>query len=351
MKNLTKTVLIPAYCIAILATSVLAAPDKPFFNQDESTQNFLYDKGAKFRFFHFNVHPSGADAKYDSNICLTQWPSFWLHDQSEDTPSYFFQPGPIWIKPFTEYQLTLQVKVDAIEGPPPYLQTVFLDYNTDFLRSQDYPIEVTEPSKDWVKREIKFQTDAQTYEFRLFIWSAAKGLCDVHFDKIYLEQISEPRALQPLPQILLQEARVILNEEPPRELQRIQLPTDRNNYQLDFNIVWKDYHEDTFLTFFWMDESEKVLGRDLCQIYRIRGVQPKWDGLATRWTSERGRTSDKASQKLDWHFNSGKNGGASRVERMLEKPQGACQVRIGILNKSPEDGTLSIEDLSVIAAY
>lgn len=351
MRLLIQSVLESLLCILILSAPVAAVPDKPFYQQNESTQHFVYEKGQRFRFFQFNMPPSGVDAKLDSKTGLTGWPSLWLNDQSEETRSFFFQHGPIWIKPFTQYQLTYQMKVDAIEGPPPYIQTVFYDYNTDAHRHQDYSLD-SQPTAGWVEKQIVFQTDADTYEFRLFLWSTPRGLCDVHFDRIYLEQVSESGAFKPPRIILIQGKTMNFTEESEGERLRVELPADRETYRLDFYVSWDNVRSTkVVLAVDWVDNKDNLLGRDFCQINPINGIRPEWDGLATRWTTERGNASDKASRRLDWHFNTCPTGGESRVERILQRPQGAGVAKISIQEKNKLKGAFLIQDLAFSAEY
>ena len=352
MRIIIQTVLTNLFLLLllILSVTVSAVPDKPFFHQDESTQNFLFEKGKQFRLFHFNMAHSGADAIFDSNTRLTQWPSLWLNDQSTEKQSFFFQHGPIWIKPFTEYRLTFQFKINAIEGLPPYLQTIFYDYNTDVYQHQDYPLE-NQPTKGWVEKQIEFQTDGQTYEFRLYLWSTPKGLCDIHFDKIYLEQISEPGALKPSRQILVQGEGFNLSAEIQEELQKIQLPENRETYELDFRVIWNHLKSDVLLTVDWLNEKQHLLGQDLCKFSKIDGIQSKWDGLSTRWTTKREKSSDKASRKLDWHFNTTQTGGESQVKRILNRPEGACIAKISVQKNNKSKEPFLIQDLTLSAEY
>jgi hypothetical protein len=351
MKNL--------HIIKFLAVSLIfsalctAAPENPFYKQNESAQNFVLEKGREFRFFSFNSIIIGKGAQYDNKIKLTDEPSFHLIDDSDKTSCSFRQHNPMWVSPCTEYVLEYMVKIDKLEGWGPYAEIILHDYNTDRITTLQYPVGLEGTTDGWVKKQIHLKTDYLTYEIMLQLSSDNKGTCDVHFDKVYIRQTSEAGSLMPTPMPLIENRSAKLTNGGRNEYSfcNAYLPFTRKYLKLSFDISWDNFDGNADLQIDWIDDYGKQIACDRCEIYPIFGVEPDANGIATRWKQSRGKTTDKCSFKLDWHFVQEKAGGSSSVEYKMKVPQNARKIQINIAKKDGFEGTLNISNLNLIAEY
>jgi hypothetical protein len=329
------------------------APEKPFYKQNESAQHFVLEKGQEFRLFQYNSIIMGSGAKYDNKIKFTDTASFRIHDESDKTNGGFRQHHPMWVSPCTEYLLEYMVKVDKIEGPGPYVELILHDYNTDRISTLQYPVSLEGPTDGWVKKQASFKTDYLTYEIMLQLSSDNKGTCDVYFDKVYFRQISEAGSLMPTPIPLMADKSAKLGDSVKNEISlgSSQLPLTRKYIRMDFCILWQGFEGNASLQIDWIDDYGRTLANDYCEIYRIKGIEPDGNGIATRWKQSRGQTTDKCSFKLDWHFNKEKAGGNSSVEYTMQVPKNARTIQINILKENDFEGTLYISNLNLIAEY
>jgi len=353
IRNMSLRMIGQGLLFATTACAALAAPDKPFYRQEESAQHFVLEKGRKFRLFRENSITWGEGAQWDDKEKLTDTPCFRILDESDKTAGHFRQHHPMWVAPCTEYLLTYMIKVDKLDGAAPSVECRLYDYNTDIIGNRSFPADVAGPTGGWVKREVKFNTDYFTHELMLQLSSDNKGTCDVRFDKVYLEQVSEPGALMPPPKFLLRNESVRLDRagDKGRQFPKTRLPPKMNFYRLSFDIGWKDFDGNATLTIDWLGKSGDVIGRDYCAIYRIEGVVKDWNGIATRWKRQMGKTSDKASFKLDWHYNAGGSGGKSSVEYVMKGPAAGRFARIRIEKGEGYEGRLHCDKLTLIAEY
>jgi hypothetical protein len=331
---------------------VNAIPKTPFFEQNESSQHFLFEKGKQFRLFEYNMYTWGQGAEWNNKEKLTETPCLRLNDESDQTAGHLRQQNPMWIAPCTEYRLTFMCKVDKVQGSGPFVEFILHDYNTDNVASHKYPLDIPGPTQEWTEKQFALKTDYLTRELIIQFSSDINGTCDVYFDKVYLKQVSEAGALMPTPIILMQNGSATLQKKKlQKQFKQVKLPIIRDYYRLSFDVAWDNYDGNTTMYIEWTGEYGDIVGKDYCDIYKIEGIQPNGNGIATRWKSEIGNKNDKARYKLDWHFNRNANSGQSSVERVMKSPTGARYAKIYIVSDDSLQGNLQINNLSLIAEY
>ena len=337
------------FCLMLTSTFLTASgsvkkeySDSGFFEQEESAQHLLIEKGDTFRFFRHNMICNNWKlASFDSQEKTDEEPSLHLLDDDSKTGTYLHSHNPIACQPYTQYRLRFKLKVKAMGGGvPPEVAINQFDFNRDYLGAAMIKLTDEKVGGGWLDRELFFITPHDCHVVMLQLVTRGTTIADLIFDEVYLEQISETGAFRPQARSLLQ----AINLSNDWKKEETLLP-EEEACLVDFDFSWDGAPDGAQLIFEW-SRGTKRLGIDCCQFSAMRGVQPQWSGTQAEWKRNYGDSADGVSVRLDQFVNTSGERGAGSLAITLKKPKGVDRLAVRVQRLS---SALQLEQIQIQA--
>lgn len=238
--------------ISLLSLSTLHA-DPAFVKQEESAQHLLQNKGDNFRFFRHNMICDNWDfAKFDKEDKTDAEDSLHLADSSQNKGVTMRLHNPVAIQPYTKYRFHFKYKVNAFKsGQSPSASILLFDFNRDYINTLTETIPVSgKIGKGWLEHKFIFKTSHEVHALMQNFASLEDTVCDIVFDEVYVEQLSEAGALRPPGRTLLS-----LEEASEKTEFEYKIKASEQACRFQFNFSWKDYRIQQVLSFEWLSAN------------------------------------------------------------------------------------------------
>jgi len=310
-----------------------------FFAQEESAQHLLRANGDTFRFFRHNIICSNWRlAGFENKEKTDAEPSLHLFDDSLKEGSNLHSHHVIVCQPFTRYRLRFKCKLNSYEGGPlPSAEISLFDFNRDYIRALVFEIPAGDAGKGWIDKQFDFITPFDVQALMGSFESKGKTVCDIVFDEVYVEQISEPEAYRPEPRILvsvLSARNGTLGEE--------KIDGEEEACPFSFGFSWTDHSVQQSLVFEWLDRQDNVIAMETCRFSPVVGLRPEWNGVQAEWFRRYNDSADGVHCRRDRFYNTSVDSGSGTLDGMLMKPDKAEKIRIRFADDSA--GKLEVRD-------
>ena len=328
MKNSITFILVSLYFFS----SSSSHGQRKFFAQDESAQHLLQGKGDTFRIFRFNtICTNWQLAEYSDTEKIGHEPSLHLADTNGSDGVIFHSHNPIVCQPFTRYRLRFQSELKShVTGSPAQVEIKLFDYNRDYLQSMNWDIPKKDAEQGWQNKTFEFITPHNGHAVMVYLQSRRDSVCDLFFDQMYLEQISDAGACAPTPRPALE-----VQTHRGGFIGETELHPDERICHFSFNFSWRARPFGQKLAFIWTDKSGATVASDTCHFNPMTGLLPKWSGLQTEWTRKHGDHADKVHARLDRHTSGSDVTGSSVLKGQLLKPVSAEGLRVFLTETAP----------------
>ena len=263
---------------------------------------------------------------------------------------FFFRlRHPLTIRPYTQYVLRLNARVDQLEGNGHYVEITVFD-ETRETEVEFHRLTMNNTTAGWKAQDLMFTTGGKARFARLHIHSHPESSGEAWLSDLWLEHTSEPYAAKPEPVVVGDLSGVTTTTED-QVLLSTALPSDRQYYAISVDIGWSKFKGYQTLAFEWHQgaTSSSPLTTERCEISNIEGIQPQWDGVAVQWWKKDNGPVDFISRKKDKLFNTVGNGGQGNVIYRVNKPEGAGFLRVVVRQGKRSGGEMVIERLLVVA--
>lgn len=352
--NLIRNILVAVVVLWCVSTRVgfAAAPDKPFFRQEESAQHMVLRQGERFRFFQHNlISTNWSMAKYDQDIKVDDQLSLHINDDSIEGETMFRWHHPLLVAPFTEYEMSFQLKAEQAQGPAPHLVVELCDIRRD---TRDYfsvdMLDTDQLPDGWVTFKHRFTTPRDIHYLKVYFRSARQGTCRIWLDQVYLTQISPPQALRPQSRTLLQPDMLVLDTDTgitQRLLPLTEIADSEKWIRLRGDLQWNKFAGRATLTINWLDDSAGKIAQDVISLERTLGVEPTWNGMRTR--HERfGAAGPPVSRWSEIYFDTKPQQGGVAIDYEWDVPAGARTAVVEFAAGNSYAGQMSWKDVILV---
>ena len=322
---------------------------------DIYVQHMVVTKGGKFLCIKNNMRISNEIGAFENDIKSGDYPSFRLsYDETNFSRRIFWSLHPITILPYTEYVVRFLARTERLKGNGPSVELAIFDETRDTEReSYKYTIQ-SRNNTGWSEHEFRIQTKNKARFVRLMINAEAGGSCKMWISEVFLEQASDPMALQSDPVNVLTISNLDMTRGGVKNTGEItKLPPDRNYFAMMLDLEWKKFQGTAGFTVSWLgsENVENILSQDHCVITDMKGIQPQWNGIGVRWWKNDQKFKEKVSWKSDKLFNSGADVGSGEIIYRTDQPEGAKFVRVVMDPPAEGKGSLVLKEFDLSGEF
>lgn len=310
--------------VEMVASGPLNPARRYLMEREMAVQHLLAQRGDRFRIYKENLRwNDGSKIRFDLEEVTDPVPSLRIVDESSSGRVVLRSHKSIVVQPFTRYRLHLKSKCISYQGGvEPKLELRQYDFNRDDIRALSMLFPAGDAGAGWMDQEMEFVTDYETHTVRCWFLTANNTLCDIVFDEVYLEQLSEAGAERVDGRTV-----VALDELNGQEMQE-SLYSSEEAVRLVFELEWSPGEDKPELVLEWLAEGGNLIGREIGRFSRFLGVRPEWNGVQAEWFRQYGDSADGTHMRRDRFYDMPDRDGPARFEEIFLKPEDAVHVRL-----------------------